>query len=172
MTVILHHNDLYHRHHHHHLTLLPVLVVRGELSKNITRHGLPQPTDFLCKSYGKHHLFVWFFVCLFLTYSKLSSEFLSYFWRPLLLWWRPLPYLSYNIIWCQGDEFAKLRAFRALNYMPTCLHVLNYYVPTCPYFSRDYVPTTTHKIYWDSLLYLALLFFSGLFAEAATGGVL
>ena len=57
-------------------------------------------------------------------------------------------------------------------YVPTCLRALIFHMPTCLHFSRAYVPTTTHKIYWGSLLYLALLFFSGLFTEAATGGVL
>ena len=57
-------------------------------------------------------------------------------------------------------------------YGSTCLRALIFHMPTCLHFSRAYVPTTTHKIYWGSLLYLALLFFSGLFAEAATGGVL
>ena len=59
-----------------------------------------------------------------------------------------------------------------LAYVPSCLKLIRAYVPTCPCFSRAHVPTATHKIYWGSLLYLALLFFSGLFAEAATGGVL
>ena len=48
-------------------------------------------------------------------------------------------------------------------FMPTCLCALNYFVPTCAHFSRAYVPTITHKIYWGSLLYLVLLFFSELF---------
>ena len=78
--------------------------------------------------------------------------------------------------------FAKLRAFRAYApYVPTCLRASNYYVPTCLklftclraliihvptclHSSRAYVLTTTHKIYWGSLLYFALLFFSGIFA--------
>ena len=78
--------------------------------------------------------------------------------------------------------FAKLRAFCAYTlYVPTCLRASNYYVPTCLksftclraliihvptclHSSGAYVPTTIHKIYWGSLLYLALLFFSGLFA--------
>ena len=46
----------------------------------------------------------------------------------------------------------------------SCLRALNYFVPTCAHFSRAYVPTATHKIYClGSFLYLALLFFSGLF---------
>ena len=57
-------------------------------------------------------------------------------------------------------------------YMPTCLRALIFHVPMCLHFSHAYVPTTTHKIHSDSLLYLALLFFSGLFAEAAIGGLL
>ena len=77
-------------------------------------------------------------------------------------------------------------------YVPLCLKLLRTYVPTCPHFSSAYVltclyiffmylralncfvatcaqfscacvPTATHKIYWGSLLYLVLLFFSGLF---------
>ena len=54
-------------------------------------------------------------------------------------------------------EFAKLPVLRA--------HVP--YMPKCPHFSRVYVPKTTRKIYWSiywgSLLYLVLLFFSWLF---------
>ena len=48
-------------------------------------------------------------------------------------------------------------------FMPTRLRALNYFVPACTHSSRAYVPTTTHKIYWVSLLYLVLLFFSWLF---------
>ena len=48
-------------------------------------------------------------------------------------------------------------------FMPTRLRSINYFVPACAHSSRAYVPTTTHKIYWVSLLYLVLLFFSWLF---------
>ena len=46
--------------------------------------------------------------------------------------------------------------------MPTCFHAINYFVPTYAHFSCAYVEIS-HKIYWGSLLYLVLLFFSGLF---------
>ena len=48
-------------------------------------------------------------------------------------------------------------------FVPTYHRALNYFVPTCTHFSRVYVPTTSHKIYQGSLLYLVLLFSSGLF---------
>ena len=55
------------------------------------------------------------------------------------------------------------RAYVPSLFIPKCLRVLNYFVPTCAHFSSAYVPTTNHKIYWSSLLYLVLLFFSVLF---------
>ena len=55
------------------------------------------------------------------------------------------------------------RAYVPSLFIPKCLRVLNYSVPTCAHFSSAYVPTTNHKIYWSSLLYLVLLFFSVLF---------
>ena len=44
--------------------------------------------------------------------------------------------------------------------MPTCLRAYVRLFFAC---LRTYVPTKTHKIYWGSLLYLVLLFFSRLF---------
>ena len=67
----------------------------------------------------------------------------------------------------RANVLSCLKSLRA--YVPSFFVCLSAYVPiffhTCVshFLSCAYIPATTRKIYWGSLLYLVLLFFSGIF---------
>ena len=78
-----------------------------------------------------------------------------------------MPYVPMRLTCLRVYMPTCLRAF-IFHVVPTCLSVYIYFsclrafVPTRAHFLRAHVPTTTRKTYWGSLLFLVLLFFSGL----------